>query len=253
MKPVMTPEQKLFYETNGYLVIENALPEAELAAARAAFDRAEARWLADPTRRGNRRNNERQIVGIIEYDDLFVDLMAHPKVFPIVREILGDDVSMVDNDGHVKPARSVTHAKWHHDVGMGCIDHPFSTLMVKVFWLLSDVVPDGGATAFLPGSHRYPMNFQLPRVDDPEAMPGHVRMAHPAGTAYLFNGRVYHAALSNHSDQDRKVVIINYGHFWMKPWQGYEPSERLQREARTPVLKQLLHVGDAYGTSLSDD
>jgi ectoine hydroxylase-related dioxygenase (phytanoyl-CoA dioxygenase family) len=215
MKPVMTAEQKLFYETNGYLVIENALSEVELTSLRAAFERAETRWLEEPARLGNRRSNERQIVGIIEYDDRFVDLMAHPKVFPIVREILGDDVSMVDNDGHVKPAHSLTHANWHHDVGMGRIDHPFSTLMVKVFWLLSDIAS--------------------------------------AGTAYLFNGRVYHAALSNRSDRDRKVVIINYGHFWMKPWQGYEPSERLQREARTPVLKQLLHVGDAYGTHLSDD
>jgi hypothetical protein len=38
----------------------------------------------------------------------------------------------------------------------------------------------------------------------------------------------------------------------MKPWQGYEPSARLQAAAATPVRKQLLHAVPAYGSSLQD-
>ena len=41
-----------------------------------------------------------------------------------------------------------------------------------------------------------------------------------------------------------------YGHVWMKPWQGYEPSERLKAAATTPVCKQLLHAVPPYGSSL---
>jgi hypothetical protein len=37
----------------------------------------------------------------------------------------------------------------------------------------------------------------------------------------------------------------------MKPWQGYEPSAELQAKATTPELKQLLHIGDAYGRTLA--
>jgi len=40
-------------------------------------------------------NNLEQVQAPIEYDDLFLDLMEHPKVFPIVREILGSDISGV--------------------------------------------------------------------------------------------------------------------------------------------------------------
>ena len=55
------------------------------------------------------------------------------------------------------------------------------------------------------------------------------------------------------SNSPRVALIYNYGHFWMKPWQGYEPSERLRSEAKTPLRRQLLGVGDAYGTYLKDD
>lgn len=248
----MTDEQRLFFETNGYLVISEALDAAELAQVRAATDRAEAIWRADPSRLGLRKPNLEQVQAPIEYDDVLLELLAHPKVFPIVREILGDDVSMIDNDYFISPPRTASHAHWHHDVGMGRIYHPFSILMVKVFYLLTDVSPEGGATGVIPGSHRFPMGFQFPQVDDPAEMPGHVRMAYPAGTAWLFNGRTYHAALNNNSGQPRRVLIYNYGHFWMKPWSGYEASEALKAKAETPVMKQLLGIGDAYGQRLTE-
>jgi phytanoyl-CoA hydroxylase len=252
MTPVMTDEQRIFFETNGYLVIPDALDADELARVRAAADRAEAVWRADPTRLGQRSSNLEQVQAPIEYDDVFLNLLAHPKVFPIVREILGDDVSMIDNDYFVSPPHTGTHAHWHHDVGQPGVYHPRSVLMVKVFYLLTDVAPDGGGTAILPGSHRFPMDFKLPKVENPAEMPGHAKMAFPAGTAWLFNGRMFHAALNNDSDQPRRMLIYNYGHFWMKIWQGYEPSEALKAKATTPVMKQLLGIGDAYGTYLRD-
>ncbi len=248
----MTDEQRLFYETNGYLVIPGALSPTELARVREAADRAEATWRAEPSRLGWRKPNIEQVLGPIEYDDVFLDLMEHPKVFPIVREILGNDVSMIDNDYFISPPRTSSHASWHHDVGLPGVYHPRSTLMVKVFWLLNDVSPNAGPTAVLPGSHRYPENFVLPQVTDPADMPGHVKMAFPAGTAWFFNGRTLHSAMDNQSDTRRRVIIYNYGHFWMKIWQGYEPSQRLRDNARTAVRRQLLGMGDAYETSLKD-
>ena len=79
----MSPEQHLFYETNGYLVFPQVLTADELTQVRAAADRAESLWRADPTRLGNRGPNLHQVQAILEYDDLFLDLMEHPKVFPV--------------------------------------------------------------------------------------------------------------------------------------------------------------------------
>jgi ectoine hydroxylase-related dioxygenase (phytanoyl-CoA dioxygenase family) len=97
------------------------------------------------------------------------------------------------------------------------------------------------------------MDFPLPEVADPKEMPGSIQMTGNAGDAYLFNCRIYHCAVNNESDVWRRVLIYNYGHFWMKPWSGYEPSARLIERARqrnNPVEMQLLGIGDAYGTRL---
>lgn len=249
--PVMTDEQRLFFETNGYLVFPNLLSPQELATIREAADAAENLWRADASRLGVRKPNLQQVQAPIEYDDRLLQLMVHPVVFPIVREIMGEDVQMIDNDYFISPPNTGSHALWHHDVGMPGVYHPRSTIMVKAFFLLSDVPQGGGGTAIIPGSHRFPMDFRLPKVGNPDEMPGHVRMEHSAGTAYLFHCRIYHAALNNTTDATRRVLIYNYGHSWMKFWQGYEPSAALKAKAKTRVLRQLLGMVEPYGASLA--
>ncbi len=249
--PVMTDEQRLFFETNGYLVFPNLLSPQELEAIREAADTAESLWRSDPSRLGVRKPNLQQVQAPIEYDERLLKLMVHPVVFPIVRELLGEDVQMIDNDYFISPPNTNSHAHWHHDVGMPSVYHPRSTLMVKVFFLLSDVPQGGGGTAMIPGSHRFPMDFRLPKVENPDEMPGHVRMEYPAGTAYLFHCRIYHAALNNVTSATRRVLIYNYGHSWMKFWQGYEPSEALKAKAKTRVMRQLLGMVDPYSASLA--
>src|SRR5689334_8811914 len=245
----MNDEQRLFFEANGYLVIPNALSPDELGQVREAAERAEAVWRADPSRLGARNENLQQVQAPIEYDDTLFNLLEHPTTFPLIREILGSDVSMIDNDFFISPPHTRSHAGWHHDVGMPGVYHPRSVMMLKLFFLLEDVDENGGCTLFLPGSHRFPMDFRLSQVSDPTDMPGHAKMAWPAGTAYFFNGRCYHAATDNNSDRPRRVLIYNYGHHWMRIWPGYEPSERLQAMAQSAVRRQLLGMGPAYMTS----
>lgn len=251
----MTDEQRILFESNGYLTFPNALTNEELKRVRAAAERAEQTWRDDTSRPGIRSAALEQVQSPIEYDDALLELLWHLKVFPTIREIVGEDVMMIDNDYFITPPKTPsTHANWHHDVGMRGVYHPRSVLMVKVFYLLTDVNADSGGTAMIPGSHRFPEGFQFPNPQHPKDMPGAVQMTGKAGTAYLFNGRIYHAAVNNDSDLPRKVLIYNYGHFWMKMWQGYEPSQRLIDEAKQsadPVRMQLLGIGDAYGQSLT--
>lgn len=249
-------EQRILFESNGFLVIPNALEGDELARVQLAADRAEARWREDTSLLGQRSAALHQVQAPIEYDDALLELLWHPKTFPIVRALLGGDVQMIDNDLFITPPRTPhTHADWHHDVGMAGVYHPRSLMMVKVFFLLTDVNADSGGTAMIPGSHRFPEGFEFPQPADPKDMPGMVQMTGKAGTAYAFNGRVYHCAVNNESDHPRKVLIYNYGHFWMKMWSGYEPSERILEAAKAsgdPVRQQLLGIGDAYLSWLPD-
>ena len=119
-------------------------------------------------------------------------------------------------------------------------------MYVKAFFQLSDVSEHGGPTAVIPGSHKFLSDTEIPELDDPTQMPGAVRMAVPAGTVWLFNARGFHAAMPNDSDVARRVIIYSYGHCWMKPWQGYEPSPALQAKAKTDTMMQMFHMRDPY-------
>src|SRR3954452_24950952 len=178
----MTDRQRIEFEANGFLTIPGALSADELAGVRQAANDAEARWRSDLSLPGQRSDVLHQVLGPIEYDDRLLELLWQPKVFPLVRAILGDDVSMIDNDYFITPPKTKkTHAHWHHDVGLRGVYHPRSIMMVKVFYLLSDVTADSGGTAMIPGSHRFPMDFKFPHVDDPAAMPGAIQMTGSAG------------------------------------------------------------------------
>lgn len=250
----LTDVQRILFESQGFLTIPNALAADELEEVRAAAGRAEQKWRADTNRPGIRSAALDQVQAPIEYEDALLNLLWHPSTFPIVRALIGDDVMMIDNDLFITPPKTPhTHAGWHHDVGMPGVHHPRSLMMLKVFFLVTDVNENSGGTAMIPGSHRFDEDFVFPKVDDPKSMPGSIQMRGKAGDAYLFNGRLYHCAVNNDSDRPRKVLIYNYGHFWMKMWQGYEPSARLlawARETGDPAKMQVLGIGEAYGQSL---
>jgi len=244
--PRATYEQRLSFETNGFLVVENALTAGELASLQAAADRAERLWRADPTRPGWRKEDIEQLQSIIEYGDEFIALAAHPTIFAVARDTLGDDVALLFSDYFITPPGARSQIHWHRDARILGPYHPRSKMFVKAFVLLSDVAPDGGPTALVPGTHRFDDDWEFPKIDDPSAMPGHLRMAYPAGTIFFTHGRIYHAAMPNQSNVARRVLIYSYGHTWMKPWQGYEPSAAVQSRATTNVLRQLFHLGDPY-------
>lgn len=242
----LSEQQRQFFDTQGYLVIENALDPGELARIRQAADEAEARWRADPSLPGVRRHDLEQVLGIMEYGPVLADLLEHPRIFPIVRELIGPSVMMLDHDYFITPLGATIPHGWHFDLDFQGVDHARSRLMVKVFYVLEDIPPDGGATLVLPGSHTTVAGTEMPNSEVPEDLPGAVKMDLPAGSAYLFAGRVYHSAGNNSSSVVRRLLIYNYGHKWMRIWQSYEPSPELLATARTPMRRQLLGMSDPY-------
>ncbi len=244
-----TDQERLFYETNGYLVFENVLTPPQLEFLRTLVAEAEERWRREPDLGGERDPHFEQIAGILEYHPGFLDLVLHPEIFPRICDAIGPDVQLLDHACYItRPGGEVKGSAWHTDVGrrIGGVYHPRSTIMVRVLWTLTDVTLESGPTLVLPGSHRFPPDFTIPAVEWPEEMPGAQRIVVPAGSAYFFNGNLWHAPSNNVGKETRRVVLFNYGHRWMRMWQGHEPSEWLQEQATTPMRKQLLGMWRSY-------
>ncbi|SDX46499.1 phytanoyl-CoA dioxygenase family protein [Paenibacillus sp. CF384] len=234
----LTMEQYLSWERDGYLAIEDFLSEEELLAYNTAMDATLAAWKA----KGHiMPSNIDKVSSVIEHGEIYLALMEHPRMMGIMRDVIGDAFTMIDNELFIKHPGQVTHANWHRDTAttmlIGGKRVPF---MVKVFYFTADVPYDGGCLSFLPGS-RHMHDDVLPSDEAGGQMPGHVRMNVKAGTAVLFDGATYHAAMDNTSNQQRRSLIYNYGPLFLKQWPGYEPSAALLgNKENTPLRNMLL-------------
>ena len=238
----LTVEQMLSWERDGYLVLEQFLSSEEVNKYNREIDKAFEIWRergGHNPETGQLRHVD-QICGIIEYDDCFLELMEHPRMMNILRDVIGDAFVMIDNDVLLKRPHTESHTHWHRDTGnLLYMNEKKVPFMAKVFYFLSDVPYNGGCLAFLPGS-MHMTNDRLPKVEKPEEMPGHVRMNVKAGTAVIFHGYTYHSALRNESEVTRRSLVYNYAPSFLRTWPGYEPSEALKTKADTKLRQMLL-------------
>jgi Phytanoyl-CoA dioxygenase (PhyH) len=245
----LSAEQRRRFAADGYLMLPGLLAPAELARVQRAAAEAEARWHADPALPGTRIPEFLEIEAIMEHDPVLFDLVEHPRLFPLVRELLGPGIGLIDHALYVTPPGGRLDGRaWHTDVRTRVrgVHHAGSLMMIRAMIALSDIAPDGGATLVLPGTHRQSDDTPIPAVPTPEEMPGAVPLACAAGAAYFFNGNLLHAPSSNRSTVTRRVLLYNYGHKWMRMWRGHEPSPRLAAAARTPMRRQLLGLTPPY-------
>lgn len=245
----ITLEQREAFDRDGYIFLRGTFAADEIDSLRKASERAEKRWLANPARIGDDFPYLRRVEPLIEYDDEFVALLDHDAFFPVLREILGSGIAMIDTSYFVTPPNRGwgNTSDWHIDEALTGPQGAPIPLMVKVSIPLDGIESlNDGPTAVIPGSHSRSYNENPPAPKDPRDMPGIVPLLMSPGDVVIFHGRIHHAAMPNVGSRTRRVLHYNYGHIWMKTWPGFEPSERLRAEATTDVRKQLLHVSDHH-------
>jgi hypothetical protein len=249
-------EPLLSYETQGFVHLPGVLEPAFLARLNAAFDRAIAKhsekWLAA----GEAAMPSFNIPRILDEDDVFVDLVDLPAVFPLLVEILGYDIQLIIAHARLFRPASTFVPPWHSDLdGVGGIDPGQNPrFMAKIHFYPEDLTPEQGCLAFIPGSHRYSIGTPRPRINYRQDSPLIKKIVPKAGDAVLFNPHIFHMCLDNLSAHVRKSLIYTYGHFWMKNYPSAVPTH-MERAATTHQRKQLFGLrsgptGDHFGQSL---
>jgi ectoine hydroxylase-related dioxygenase (phytanoyl-CoA dioxygenase family) len=214
----LTEEERKTFEETGVLVVENALSSKHVDALTAASDAIFERKLTD----GQDPRKALFYPNFIPDDELFLNLVDYPKVFPKVWGILGWNIYLYHAHLIVTPpAGGEPDDKtfgWHQDSGRVNAEiecHPRPRLSLKVAYFLSDTSEPGrGNFWVIPGSH---LKDSIQRPEGGTGQPeGAVPVCVKPGTAVFFDRRTWHTATPNWSDVTRKVLFYGYGYRWIR-------------------------------------
>ena len=242
----ITPEQKRQFDDEGYLIMRGAIDSKTVSALIEAGDRliASDRELNRQRRPGGLYDGFRNCVSM---DDAFLPLIANPKVFSIVAQLLSPWLSLLTSHliyRHPDPPGASGDERlpgWHRDHYMSMRDLGDQFIprhSLKAAYYLTDLSqPSSGVTMMAAGSNqlREPIDIPPGQVDPVSAVEP---LLHP-GDAVFFENRTWHAGAANLTDRTRKAVMIGYSYDWITPT-DYRRQAPDMIEKLSPIERYLV-------------
>ena len=216
----MLNEQQLrFFETNGYLAVEQLLTLAEVEQYRQVYDDFLTEKISTNGHRSDLSglgDGKELITQIMRPSVLLPDLAGsplHQKASALVRQLLGEDMEM-DFDMLIdKAPQTNTPTPWHQDEAYW-INMPDKR--AASCWIALDVANrENGCMWFVPSSNHHPLrpHFQTGNggalqceSNENEA----VAIELKPGDCTFHHGRTIHYSRGNVSDSHRRAFIINF-------------------------------------------
>lgn len=256
----LTRAQRLHFDIYGYVLLRGALAPDEVAAMRAALYRLRA----EPDRASLRvytssENPYHLHLGhLIEYDPALLAYAVHPQLIPAVEEVVGGAVRLEETEAVLNrrdPARILPadrrivplgfHTGTRHGWGTFEEGARFHCLFVKTLAFLTDVGPDDGGTAVIPGSHRlsWPQEEIIAAANEDESLA--VQVEAKAGDVLLFPESLVHSTTAVRSERERVILISGYTATFMREWPGNIASSAFVA-AQPERVRQILTGGGGW-------
>ncbi|MEN3271682.1 MAG: hypothetical protein V7636_443 [Actinomycetota bacterium] len=225
-------------DEDGYVLVPDALSADQLAAVRerlvgqAELERREG-WAAT-------YGESQGVLNLLAKGPEFSELALHRPVLDLIEHLLGKDVLLSSITAHILGPgneRQMIHA----DQAM--VPAPWPAVWVaNVAWILDDFTADNGATLIVPGSHTAGTNPAPGEIDKSVPVVG------PAGSAMVFDGRLWHAAGKNETDAKRHAIFAYYcAPFLRQQENTYLSLDRDFVKAAPDELRKLLGYVPLYG------
>jgi hypothetical protein len=206
---VLTPEQKQFYETFGFLVFRSYFSPEETAEITRAFDGVLEDALNGQPFLGQKRH---MVLGCIEQRPVLSQLVEDDRIYGVIGDLLGPDFVWITSDGNYY----VGDTQWHPDAGGSLLSYH----LIKIALYLDPVRADTGCLRVIPGSHREPFHSTLKplvrhREDPPvypfgvtgEQIPAYPLESNP-GDVVLFHQALWHASFGG--GNRRRMFTLNF-------------------------------------------
>lgn len=208
----MNDEERFLFDLRGYLVIPDVLDAETVRLMNAWID---AKALEDPQFQGQTGN--KHIENPITWGPLFQNLMDHPRILPILREILGERFRL-DHDYAIflKPGHTGLKLHGPHTVPFDpchyyrCDNGQIRCGLTVVTWSLTDVPSGAGGFAVVAGSHK--SNFPCPADIKALQRPSPIVEQVPcrAGDCVVFTEALLHGTLPWQGPGVRRTLFYKY-------------------------------------------
>jgi ectoine hydroxylase-related dioxygenase (phytanoyl-CoA dioxygenase family) len=221
--PYLTPAQIDFFNTNGYLVVDNIITKEEVETYKAIYDDflsgkiavgSNRSDLGDGLGKNEARENITQIMWPSEFVPGLVDMPYHQRALAISKELMGDDADM-DFDMLINKAPLTnTITPWHQDESYW-LDVP-DKRAVSCWLALDNSVADNGCMWFVPGSnltavrpHRFAGKEGGALMCDASESEG-IAVELKPGSCTFHHGRTLHYSRGNSTKGQRRAFIVNF-------------------------------------------
>lgn len=224
MSRVLSNAEIAAYQRDGYLAYDRLLSESEVDA---ILDRAtnlvETQWqgvrvqieprvVSGEAEAVSKLAAIRKIEGLVENDDLFLNLARHPLILGRIQDLLGSHVKMFRDAMMMKPPRVGSEKPYHQDSAYWSVE-PMD--LCSVWIALDDATLENGCMRVLPGTHlggvvehKSIRDFQVDESSLDLASEASVPLRR--GGALFFHSLLLHATSDNHSDKARRAMIVSY-------------------------------------------
>ncbi|GAB1544723.1 hypothetical protein NUACC21_73990 [Scytonema sp. NUACC21] len=236
----MTELERYLFDLQGFLVLENALAPAEIAAINALLDQQIAR-VDEPGKLWVRFDS------LLSWGVLFQNLIDNPRITPYLYALLGVNFRLDHDYVHVirqgtGPIGSLLH-------GGGTPYDPCQYYLYKegkihnglvaVAYSLTDVPKGAGGFGCIPGSHK--SNLPLPKEweDLENPLPCVQEISGKAGTAIIFTEALTHGTLPWKGEHERRTLFYKYSPYasaWARYYYNPDDYPGLT-EAQRRILK----------------
>jgi len=236
------------FERNGFTILENRLSKEEIAHAKDTIDRVYDEQvkemggeadLIEIGEHGLARN-------LLQYDEFFLKLIAHPDVMAFGKHFLGEYFSLFQFNGNLNPPKlPATSTPWHRDL---TFRHFTSSrpLGFTTIWVLDDFTQENDGVYYLPGTHKHDAFPSFEYVDKFQQ-----KLFVKAGSAIVLDGMMFHRSGFNNTDHRRRICQGMY----TLPFIGQQiciPETVSEKYKEDSVLRQLLGYNSMQQSSVID-
>jgi hypothetical protein len=176
------------------------------------------------------------VANLVNKGEIFRRMLLKPITREVMEHVLGENHLLSSFMAHVI-SKGNTAQGLHRDGGFAPDSTPYP-VVANMMWMLVDFTDEIGGTRVIPGSHRAPHRPVRGQHYDTIAATA------PAGSAFVFDGRVYHGAGANTTDQPRLGCLSYHSRGWIRQQENFVLS--LAPEVQEKCPEELLRLLGFY-------